>query len=461
MTHRRLLESAWTRLPAPVGAGPLAGTVAITVAATGLAHVLLRPDSIGAAFAVYLVALVLVAYLWGHAASLLAGALSLLGWDLFLESPPWSLAVSDWPVFLDFTAMVAISLVVATLVDRLRDRLARIELLNDAALTLLTVETPDEVSARAEESAARVLGTPWEILPPDAKAEGAIPLTGSAGLMGHLAPRSGADSKLPSRELLLAFAAQVALAMERAHLARKANLAELDAQAERTRSALLAALGHDLRTPLAGMTGAATSLLLADSGLGEEARQEMLRLIGSESSRLTRLVDNLLDFARLDSGSETPRSEWQPVEEVLGSAVSRFEAWHPGVELETRLEDASLLARFDEILVEQVLLNLMENAVRHGPATGPVQLGARKEGDRLLLEVADRGPGIAPLSGEEIFRPFVAGPGSPGSGLGLAVCRSIARIHGGSLEFRPREGGGSLFRLSLPCTEPPSLEGLE
>ncbi len=436
------------------GPWPLAGALALTLAATTAAHFLRRPDSFGAAFAVYLVDLVLVAFLWGHAASAASGLASLLCWDLFLESPPWSLAISDWPVFLDFTAMVATAQVVATLVDRLRDRLVQIETLNVAALALLRAETPDEVRLQAEETSVEVLGAAWLVLADGKDGEGSVPLVGSSGVLGRLAPSTGGVRR-PSRELVTAFAAQVALALERAGLAERAHVSDLVAKEERTRSSLLAALGHDLRTPMAGITGAASSLVLADSGLTEPARAEMIALIARESRRLSQLVDNLLDLTRLDAGSIQPRLEWQPIEEVVGSARARFEAWFPDVEFVTEIDD-TIQAPLDEVLIEQVLINLLENAVRHGSAEGPLSLSARRNLDALEVEIGDRGPGIQPQDGERIFEPFVTGPGSQGSGLGLAVCRAIARIHGGTLEHFPRIGGGSVFRLRLPCPDPPS-----
>jgi len=191
--------------------------------------------------------------------------------------------------------------------------------------------------------------------------------------------------------------------------------------------------------------------------LTESARSEMIALIARESRRLSQLVDNLLDLTRLDAGSIKPRLEWQPIEEVVGSARARFEAWFPKVIFLTEIDD-SIQAPLDEVLIEQVLLNLLENAVRHGRPEGPLSLSARRNRDVLELEIGDRGPGIHPMDAAGIFEPFVAGPHSHGSGLGLAVCRAIARIHGGSLEYFPRNGGGSVFLLSLPCPDPPDRE---
>jgi two-component system sensor histidine kinase KdpD len=455
-TFRRKLSGLWIRPVPPSGPWPLLGALVLTLAATAAACFLRRPDSFGAAFAVYLLELVLVAFLWGHAASAASGVLSLLCWDLFLETPPWSLAISDWPVFLDFTAMVATALVVATLVDRLRDRLVQIETLNVAARALLGAETPAEVGQQAEETSTHVLGATWRIVPDGDLRRDSVPLVGSSGALGRLAPCAGAP-RPASRELVTAFAAQVALALERARLAERAHGSDLAIQEERTRSSLLAALGHDLRTPMAGITGAASSLLLADSGLTESARSEMIALIARESRRLSQLVDNLLDLTRLDAGSIKPRLEWQPIEEVVGSARARFEAWFPKVIFLTEIDD-SIQAPLDEVLIEQVLLNLLENAVRHGRPEGPLSLSARRNRDVLELEIGDRGPGIHPMDAAGIFEPFVAGPHSHGSGLGLAVCRAIARIHGGSLEYFPRNGGGSVFLLSLPCPDPPDRE---
>ncbi|MBZ0252616.1 MAG: two-component system sensor histidine kinase KdbD, partial [Candidatus Methylomirabilis sp.] len=281
-----------------------------------------------------------------------------------------------------------------------------------------------------------------------------LPLRGSKGPVGVLAVALAehAAPLLPSqRQLLETFVSQTALALERAKLAEEAASARLAAATERQRSALLSTLSHDLRTPLAAVTGAAATLL-QDGGLPEDARRELLEAIREEADRLGRLVADLLELTRLESGTIEARKEWQPLEEVVGSALQRVEPMLGARDVKVDLPDAMLLVPIDAALLEHVFVNVLENAAKYTPPDSPIEVRARADADGAIVEVLDRGPGIPPEEAERIFDKFYRLPGeaSPGTGLGLTVSRAIVQAHGGRMWVERRPGGGAAFRFTLP-----------
>jgi two-component system sensor histidine kinase KdpD len=222
----------------------------------------------------------------------------------------------------------------------------------------------------------------------------------------------------------------------------------------------LSSLSHDLRTPLAGIEGAASSLLDGAGPLSADDRRELLESILEESRRMTRLVTNLLNMIRVETGALAVQKSWQPLEEPLGVALLRMEQRLRDHPVTTHLPDDLPLAPVDELLLEQVFLNLLENAVRYTPAGTPIEISARAEGRALVVEMADRGPGVPPGEEEAVFGRFYrANPESPdagaGSGLGLTICRGIIAAHGGRIWMERREGGGAVVRFTLPLAGPP------
>jgi two-component system, OmpR family, sensor histidine kinase KdpD len=220
---------------------------------------------------------------------------------------------------------------------------------------------------------------------------------------------------------------------------------------EQMRSSLLSAVSHDLRTPLASITGAASTLRSQSEKLLPETRQELVDSIADEAERLSRLVSNLLDMTRLESGVEL-RRDLYPLEEIVGAALQRLERQLGGREVTTHLPDDLPLVPGDDVLLGQLLVNLMENAIKYTPEATPIEVAAECAGDAIFLEVRDRGPGFAPQEEQRIFEKFQRGryAGASGAGLGLAICRAIAEAHGGSIEALNRAGGGAVFRIRLP-----------
>jgi len=275
-------------------------------------------------------------------------------------------------------------------------------------------------------------------------------------------------SEPDQRFLLEAFANQTALAVERALLAEQSVETQRKADREHLRNALLSSVSHDLRTPLAGITGAASALLGGGENLGAEARHELLETIHEEAQQLQRLVTNLLDITSIESGVMVVKKDWTPVEEVVGSALNRLEPFLKGREVRVELPPSLPLVPMDAVLMEQVLINLLENALKYSPLDKPVEVKGWATERLFTLCVADKGPGIPEGEEERIFEKLVRlqhGDRKPGAGLGLAICKGIVQAHEGRIQACNRPTGGAQFLVSLPLggspPVPPDEEGAD
>jgi two-component system sensor histidine kinase KdpD len=295
-----------------------------------------------------------------------------------------------------------------------------------------------------------------------------LPLRGAQNVEGVLGVQIRAEqdanarlAPLPAERLhdLETVASQVALALERARLANETQNARLQIETERLRNSLLSAVSHDLRTPLASIVGASSSLMDDAVSLPESTRRELLLSIANESERLHRLVSNLLEMSRLQSGAVRIHKEEQPLEEVVGAAMARFEDQFGTRKVTTNLPPDLPMVPIDATLMEQVFINLIENALKYSPPTGSLHVAALKGEDSILVEVSDRGPGIPAGEEKKIFDPFSratsangehADQRSNGAGLGLAICRAIVEAHGGAIWVENRPRGGAVFRFTLP-----------
>jgi len=462
---------------------------------------------------IYLLGVVVVSLWFGRAASILAAVLGVLAFDFCFVPPQGTFAVRDTEYLFTFLVMLAIGLVISTLVARLRFQVdtARRHDRRTAALYAMSRELAanqarDQIARIAVEHVALAVDARAVILLPDPQGQlvplgsdlggfvpsehdqavarwvlthgqmaghgtdtlpGAeaiyLPLTaahGAVGVLGAVLPDSQQRLAPGALQLLEALAGLAALALERAALTAEAERIRLDMEAERLRNSLLSAVSHDLRTPLAVITGAASTLLDPDHPPAAATWRELATSIFDEAERLNRLVANLLDMTRLEAGALRVHTEWQPVEELIAAVMqrmSRLLADHP---VRLQLPPDLPFVPFDELLLQQVFVNLLENAARHTPPGTGVELSAEVRGQSLVVEVADRGPGLPPGDPQRLFDKFVRGVDASsrkGAGLGLAICRGIMELHGGRIEAENRPGGGAVFRLWLPLQGSPPV----
>jgi two-component system, OmpR family, sensor histidine kinase KdpD len=263
------------------------------------------------------------------------------------------------------------------------------------------------------------------------------------------------------RHTVEALVAQSAGTFERTILAQGQEQARVEVESERLRTALLSSLSHDLRTPLASIEGAASSLLEESGSLSAGLQRDMAETILEESRRMTRLVTNLLDMVRVEADALAVQKAWQPLEEALGVALLRVEERLARHVVETRLPVDLPLVPIDELLIEQVFINLLENAAKYTPAGTSITVSAWPERNSVVVEVADTGPGIPPGDEEAIFQKFHRTSGADqagtpgGSGLGLTICRGIVAAHGGRIWLDRGPARGAAFRFMLPLDGPP------
>ncbi len=288
-----------------------------------------------------------------------------------------------------------------------------------------------------------------------------LPLRGRGATLGAalligLGRHAAREQLLPH---LQALCDQMGSALQRSLIAAQEQQAREEAQLQATRNALLAAISHDYRTPLATIMGAASALQQQGNRLDVKQRQQLAHGIVEESERLARLTENTLQLARLDAPSVSLRSDWESAEEIVGAVVRRLRQRPEGNRVRAWVEPNLPLLWCDAMLVSQLLDNLIDNALKYSPSDTPVELHARIQRDDLILTVSDNGPGIAPAWREKVFEVFQRGDSSNshdrpdidrGAGVGLAVCRAIARAHQGELLLLARGEGGCCFECRLP-----------
>jgi two-component system sensor histidine kinase KdpD len=261
-------------------------------------------------------------------------------------------------------------------------------------------------------------------------------------------------------QLLVTLAALIAGALERIRLSDQVRHTQVQVEAEKMRSALLSSVSHDLRTPLTGIMGAAATLSESGDTLLPPVRKELLQTISDEAERINRLVGNLLDMTRLESGQVVPSREWLPVEELIGSAMRRCDKQLADHAVKVNVADNLPMLHADSVLMVQVLANLLDNAAKYSPDGSEIYIAARADAKAITVSVADRGPGVPHDQREHIFEKFVRGrhvASKPGVGLGLAICRAILAAHGGRIWLDDRSGGGAVFSFSLPREEEPPV----
>jgi two-component system sensor histidine kinase KdpD len=275
----------------------------------------------------------------------------------------------------------------------------------------------------------------------------------------------------PDRAHAQALCDQLGLALERAAAELAATRAHAQAQLQSMRNTMLSAVAHDHRTPLATIISAAGALHDQAERLGAPQRQRLASTILDEASQLARITDNTLQLARLDAVGLDLTRDWESPEELIGSVLRRLRQRDPAHRLRARVPAGLPLIRCDAVLMVQLIDNLVDNALKHAGTEGPVEVTAQVRDGRMVVGVRDRGPGVSAELLPRLFEPFSRGeqaataraspaPRARGTGVGLALCRAIARVHGGELTVRQRRGGGACFEVSLPLEPlPPAPDG--
>jgi len=453
---------------------------------------------------VYLLAVVVVAVLGGRGPSALASVLGVAAFDYFFVPPHFTFAVADTQYLLTFAVMLAVALVISGLTARVQRaaEAARLREQSTAALYALsrelagagTVEEALGVAARhvAEVFGAEVTwflahgggrfedgGAPrrpddlelvrW-VIEHDAPAGAGtatspraaglfLPLRARRGPLGAMALRPARRETLQRPETLRqleTFVNQTALAIERLRLGEEAEAVRVQAETERLRNALLTSVSHDLRTPLATIVGAA-SALLEGGAVDARTRHELLESVREEAERLNRLIGNLLQMTRLESGTLQLQREWHPIEEIVGAALGRVGKRLGDRQVTVRIPEDLPLVPIDDVLIEQVLVNLLENAIKYTPPGSPIRILATATEGRVTIEVADCGPGLPSGEEDRVFEKFYrASPaGGRGVGLGLSICRGIVHAHGGRIWAHNLPEGGVAFLFTLPLVGTP------
>jgi two-component system sensor histidine kinase KdpD len=462
--------------------------------------------------AIFILAVVLVGVRLGRGPAALAAVLSVCGFDFFFVPPRFSFAVSDVQYLLTFCIMLAVGLIAGQLTAGLRfqarvasHREERAGSLYEIARDLSGAVEVEQVVRISDESIQRTFRASAALLLPDADgrlmaaantaatpvglaveigtAQWAfdrgqpagfgtdtlpgsevlyIPLRAPTKARGVLAVKAHNRRMLripEQRQLLDTFAALIAIALERVHYVGVAQDALLQMESERLRNSLLAALSHDLRTPLTVLVGLAESLARTAPELSN-VQMETAQAIQDEARRMSTLVSNLLDMARIESGEVTLNLQWQPLEEVVGAALEAARGMLQRHTVVVQLPRDLPLLKFDAVLIERVLVNLLENVSKYTPPGSTVTLSAQVITDHLSVSVADNGPGLPAGREEAVFQKFTRGEresATPGVGLGLAICRAVIESHQGKISAAQRSGGGAVFTFTLPLGVPPRI----
>ncbi len=497
----------WRGYPMAVAAVMLASLVAWLLQEAGLSE---ANKSV-----VFIPAVIAAAMLGGLGPGILAAILSVLSFDFFFVPPFFTLVVEDVEYVVTLLVLAAVALLVGTLAARLRrqvetarKRERRLEVLYRLSRALSDVSGVRGLATAAERELASIFqtnvgvwlpgpgaalgpaGTHADDQPAAALAEpgaavlafeqgkvagggtGAfsdakalyLPMITAQGTVGVLVVESPEGEALASpenRRLLETAATHIGIAIERDILAERTRTSIVEAETERMRSSLLSSVSHDLRTPLAVIAGTTSTLLELGEGADAATRQTMLTEVYEESDRLARLVENLLAMTRLDSGRIVAAKEWFPLEDVIGSTLGRLRKQSRGRVISKHLSADLPMVPLDGVMIEQVLFNLIDNALKYSPLDAPVDITATATADDVTIAVADRGPGLAKEEVQAVFDKLYRGTASVGSargaGLGLAISQAIVQVHGGRIWTEDRPGGGAVFVFTLPLQPPPGM----
>ncbi|TRW94441.1 sensor histidine kinase [Candidatus Methylobacter oryzae] len=463
---------------------------------------------------VYLLGVVFMAARFGREASVLTSVLSVAAFDFLFVNPVHTFVVADVQYLVTFLIMLLVGLIISHLTSNMRSQ-AKVASHRERRANVLYALSEELATSRSVTEAATVAvrhiqdefgGNSVLLFPDD---DGRIvypvdppvpesllncdlsvaqwvfdhgqiagqgtdtlpgadavyfPMSGFRGVIGVLVLRAANLRRvfLPEqRRLLDTFISQIAQTIERVRFADEAQQTQLRMESESLRNSLLSAISHDLRTPLASIVGAASTLVEEDAQLDASDRKELSLTIYDEALRMSNLTNNILDMARLDAGQASLNRQWYLLDEIIGGTLTRMKKRLKGRAVNTKLPDELCLVRVDAVLIEQVLVNLLENACKYTQPGSPIDIVAELSAHMLKVTVADRGPGIPPGEEEKLFDKFyrVHREGTQsGVGLGLAICKAIIMAHGGVIGATNRQSGGAQFFFLLPVDEaPPQL----
>ena len=429
---------------------------------------------------VFILCVLLVATRTSTGPALLAAVLSFLAYNFFFIDPRYTLYIRAPGGIATVLLFLGAALVSGRLASRLAMQVQALRSANRHALAryqlgqrLATSRSVDDIVEAATDVFGQALdATIWvrtdiRAQPrPGARPGSAViehgwwflPLSTAQGSLGSLGLKldSGGGRPDPGESMLIcALVDDIAQALLRIRLADALHAERIGSEAERLRNALLASVSHDLRTPLAAIIGAASSLDAYGDAMDAEDRRALLDTVLGEGERLDCYIQNLLDMTRIGHGPLALERDWIGVDELIGSAIRRTHRYRPGVELAVSLEASLAPIRVHAALVEQALFNVIDNAAKFSPLHAPVSINAGRVDGGLRIDVRDAGPGIPEEERERVFEMFYSvgrgDQGHEGTGLGLAICRGMIEAHGGSVVVLPGpESCGTTVRIILP-----------
>lgn len=466
---------------------------------------------------VFLLGVVFIATRFGRDPSVLASILSVALFDFFFVPPYYSFSVEDGQYLFTLLTMLVVGIVISNLMVNVHSQ-AKVASHRERRAAVLYAISRELASSQTEEdivrTAVRHLHSEFSsrnvILFPDSNGSvvypkqksiaeslhgadlsvaqwvldhnemagqgtntlpGAeaiyFPVCGEDKVLGVLAllPVNLRRVFLPEQQKLLeTFLRQIGQAVTRIRLAEQAKLTQMQVETERLRNSLLSAISHDLRTPLATIIGSASTLLEGEGHLKTEDKLDLSRVIIDEAERMSNLINNILDMARLDAGVVELNKQWHPLEEIIGTVLTRLHQQLADRVVKVKLPAGIPMIYVDAVLIEQVLINLLENAIRYTPQGSELEINADLSAYAVEIAVADRGPGIPKGREEHLFEKFYQArheAAQSGVGLGLAICRAIVEVHGGRINAQNRMDGGAVFTFVLPIDQPPPVMELE
>ena len=472
------MQKVWTLLRNERRILPAVLSILTTVVVTALLVPLRGDFELAILVLVYMLPVGLSSALWGFVPGIAAALASFLMLNFFFIPPYGTFIVHKFQHLLVLISFLALGTIISQLVGRMKDGLAQArarenetkrlyelnldlsglqnerDILNNLARHVVETFRAERVEILLENDNAPYLVSwptgPGPGTPPTAVAS----LQGSQRLLGEVHLWRTRQPFNPAEErLLLAFAGQGVLVLERSRLAAAANRARVLEESDQMKSALLSSVSHELRTPLATIKASVTSLRDDSFDWGAEARADLLAAIEEETDNLNQLVGNLLNMSRIEAGALKLECDWNDLSELVAVALRRARAASPAHHFEVDIPDDVPLVFVDDALMEQVLNNLFSNSIKYSPPDSTIRIRARQEnGDTLLVQVINQGPPVKEGYLERIFERFrrvTAADRITGTGLGLSICKGIVEAHGGRIWAESELGQGAKFNFSV------------